>query len=229
MDIVLLIIALLNVASAIFAWVSRYGWRNDAIQVRDVIIREKDLHIQRLTNENQLVHNISPNSIRGYFELVDQEFTQYRSTIEDEIGELQSQLGIFSSKKKDLGENTNDIDIKNKTDEIKRQIKSLRRELTQLNKNIEVTEYLITNPFYEKPNKGSVDILINWFLAHYELSNNSVPFNRSRGGFQYINGGPYEISVELKEKFQVTPIRDILLAKDVIEKIGAEWVKKGQY
>lgn len=75
----------------------------------------------------------------------------------------------------------------------------------------------------------SVDDMVNWFMNNYEDPANGVPHESSEGGYQYINGGPYEAEEELREKFPTASDRS---TEEAVARINAEgdgWVKKGQY
>lgn len=106
---------------------------------------------------------------------------------------------------------------------------SLGDELSLISKYLEVTEFIVSDPFYESVKSPLITEMIDWFLSNYESAKNSVPYIASKGGYQYIYGGPYNPLKELGLKFPDSPIRDILSAVEVIEKNDSEWVRKGQY
>lgn len=53
--------------------------------------------------------------------------------------------------------------------------------------------------FTEEP--PAVQEMIAWFMTHYELPEESCPYESAEGGFQYIYGGPYSAEDALWNDF----------------------------
>jgi hypothetical protein len=71
--------------------------------------------------------------------------------------------------------------------------------------------------------------LLDWFRQHYEDPANGVPFDSAEGGYQYVNGGPYDAREVLQDAFEFVPVSVIDEAVNQIEAYGADWVKIGDY
>jgi PIN like domain len=68
-----------------------------------------------------------------------------------------------------------------------------------------------------------------WFFENYEDPAQGVPFESAEGGYQYVNGGPYNALEELMQQFPDAPEDALLEAGELIENEGWEWVKRGDY
>jgi len=80
----------------------------------------------------------------------------------------------------------------------------------------------------------TVNDIVAWFMKEYMDPANGVPYISSEGGYQYVNGGPYEARDVLNRMFD-TQVADastndnIEAALKIIEADGNAWVKVGDY
>lgn len=74
-----------------------------------------------------------------------------------------------------------------------------------------------------------VNELIDWFNEEYEDPAQHVSYDSGEGGYQYVNGGPYDASEVLSEEYPEIEEGLISRAVKLITNEGTEWVKKGQY
>jgi len=89
-----------------------------------------------------------------------------------------------------------------------------------------------TNHLDKEANVMKKEEIINemteWFFENYEDPANGVPYDGREGGYQYINGGPFDPQEILSEQF---PEYEEFIdeATSQIYPQGDEWVKKGDY
>jgi hypothetical protein len=77
---------------------------------------------------------------------------------------------------------------------------------------------------------SKVDEMVEWFFENYDDPANGVPYDGREGGYQYINGGPYNARDELADHFSdVDESLREQAAKDIETSGGWEWVKRGEY
>jgi hypothetical protein len=74
-----------------------------------------------------------------------------------------------------------------------------------------------------------VETLEAWFFENYKDPADGVPYDNREGGYQYVNGGPYEAGEELVQAFPNVPDHLVTMAADQIEFKGHEWVKRHEY
>ncbi len=80
------------------------------------------------------------------------------------------------------------------------------------------------------PNKPSAKVMAKWFLEHYQDPVHGVPYNGREGGYQYVNGGPYDASEQIQKHFPNAEVTDVEKAVEEIESDGiTEWVKAREY
>jgi hypothetical protein len=71
---------------------------------------------------------------------------------------------------------------------------------------------------------GIVDAMVEWFYANFEDPAHETPYDGREGGFQYIWGGPYEASDELRDAFDTVPNELIERAIEEVEADGiTDW------
>ena len=76
----------------------------------------------------------------------------------------------------------------------------------------------------------AVKEMTEWFEEHYEDPANGVPLEAAEGGYQYINGGPFDAHDALTDAFSGQyPDRWIAEASARVEANGTEWVRRGDY
>jgi hypothetical protein len=75
----------------------------------------------------------------------------------------------------------------------------------------------------------AVKQVIDWFLENYEDPANNVSYDSGKGGYQYVNGGPYHPMEVLRQKFESEPAKVIEEAVQQVVQSGGDWVRKGQY
>lgn len=69
--------------------------------------------------------------------------------------------------------------------------------------------------------------LVEWFLSRYEDPANSLPYVSAEGGYQWVEGGPYDASEVLQENFPEMPFEVIELAVSAIEEDGiTDWARQ---
>lgn len=71
--------------------------------------------------------------------------------------------------------------------------------------------------------------LIEWFFLRYKDPADGVPHDSSEGGYQYVNGGPYDPWEVLADAFHS---ENEGVIEDAVKEIyidGHEWVKRDQY
>ena len=72
--------------------------------------------------------------------------------------------------------------------------------------------------------------MAEWFLSNYKDPSDGVPYCSEDGGYQYINGGPYDASDILWSKFPDSREEDIQKALAEIEMVGGpDWVGINDY
>ena len=71
--------------------------------------------------------------------------------------------------------------------------------------------------------------MIAWFSNNYEDPAQHVPYETREGGYQYYSGGPYDALDELSQEYPDAHPDDIEEAAGMLEELGGEWVKIGQY
>lgn len=74
-----------------------------------------------------------------------------------------------------------------------------------------------------------VSEMVDWFLERYMDPANGVPFESQEGGYQYINGGPYDAEDVLTDNFPYATPDEIDEAVALIEPGGYEWVRSEDY
>ncbi len=73
--------------------------------------------------------------------------------------------------------------------------------------------------------------LVEWFNENYKDPADGVPFESAEGGYQFVNGGPYDAEDEIRGWWANTPG----ISEDVIEEsidqidVNTEWVKTDEY
>jgi hypothetical protein len=77
--------------------------------------------------------------------------------------------------------------------------------------------------------KNQVDEMIAWFFDNYMDPANGVPYESAEGGYQYVNGGPYNATDVLSSNFSNTTEEYIEEAVGIIENEGYDWVKRDDY
>ena len=77
--------------------------------------------------------------------------------------------------------------------------------------------------------KRSVTDMIEWFKSEYEDPAQGVPYNGREGGYQYVNGGPYNPIEVLPDKFEGQDEEKIDEAVEELLLEGHEWVRRGDY
>lgn len=80
--------------------------------------------------------------------------------------------------------------------------------------------------------KRSVKKMVAWFFERYEDPANGVPYDGREGGYQYVNGGPFDAREVLSDEFSDGTERTERIIDDAasqIEADGAEWVEVGSY
>jgi hypothetical protein len=82
---------------------------------------------------------------------------------------------------------------------------------------------------FADPNFQSALDLVTWFFELYQDPAQGVPFDSREGGYQYINGGPYDAEDVLMEQFPNVSEAVRALAVEQIEGYGAEWVRVEDY
>jgi hypothetical protein len=76
----------------------------------------------------------------------------------------------------------------------------------------------------------AIDEMTTWFEQAYDDPANGVPYESAEGGYQYINGGPFDALEVLTEEFSDRyPQRWIENAAGQIEENGTEWIRRGDY
>ncbi len=71
--------------------------------------------------------------------------------------------------------------------------------------------------------------LAEWFFERYKDPADGVPHDSAEGGYQYVNGGPYNAAEVLEENFPQTQLAVRNLAVEQIESYGYEWVGINDY
>lgn len=76
---------------------------------------------------------------------------------------------------------------------------------------------------------GDTKEMAEWFHAHYEDPANSLPYSSADGGYQWINGGPYEPLEVLQEEFDRVYSFDTIeaAAQAIVDEDGTyEWTPR---
>lgn len=71
--------------------------------------------------------------------------------------------------------------------------------------------------------------LVEWFFERYKDPADGVPHDSAEGGYQYVNGGPYDAAELLEENFPQTQLAVRNLAVEQIEPYGDAWVSVDDY
>lgn len=82
-----------------------------------------------------------------------------------------------------------------------------------------------TKELEEADSEHQKDMLVAWFSSRYQDPAHETPYNGREGGYQYINGGPFDAREELEHQFG-TLVTELVIdsAVDEIESDGTiEW------
>lgn len=74
--------------------------------------------------------------------------------------------------------------------------------------------------------------LVKWFFENYKDPSDGVPHDSSEGGYQYVNGGPYDAETELRSRWENIPLVSEEIIQEAIDRItesGHDWVKIDEY
>lgn len=71
--------------------------------------------------------------------------------------------------------------------------------------------------------------IVEWFFKHYKDPANGVPHDGKEGGYQYVNGGPYDAREVLEPVFGDAPPEAFESALAEITDLGYEWVRVDEY
>ncbi|MDR0946351.1 MAG: hypothetical protein LBM87_01200 [Ruminococcus sp.] len=77
--------------------------------------------------------------------------------------------------------------------------------------------------------KYKVDDLVKWFFQNYKNPADGVYYDKREGGYQYLNGGPYDAEEVLVEKYPDVDEDTLNKAVSNIEAQGYEWVGIDEY
>jgi hypothetical protein len=79
------------------------------------------------------------------------------------------------------------------------------------------------------PDYVPVDQMIEWFRGVFKDPADGVPYNSGEGGYQYINGGPYDALEELSAQFPNALPDELEAAASELEAESYEWVRHDEY
>lgn len=234
MEWIYAITALLNVLAAIFAWITSRRWKNDYLANCNEAIHIREQQIESLKHEVEVLNNLVPTRIREYFLTVKLRLEIHMRRLKNELEEITSALQDISVNLSAIrAKERSDIEEIKEFEEAERQLQckvsTLEDELAHMSQYLEVTRFVISDSFHETIKNPIIDEMVGWFFDNYESTANSVPYNASKGGYQYVYGGPYNVLKALSSHFSDSSVHDVLLAVEVVEKQGTEWVRKGQY
>ncbi len=71
--------------------------------------------------------------------------------------------------------------------------------------------------------------IVEWFQARYKDPVHGVPYDTGEGGYQYVDGGPFDARDVLENHFEFVPITEIDTAVRELEAEATEWVEKDKY
>lgn len=70
-----------------------------------------------------------------------------------------------------------------------------------------------------------VDVIVEWFRSHFDDPANGLPYDSNEGGYQWIDGGPYDAREEIESAFPEASEDELNEAVDRIEGDGVfEWM-----
>nr|WP_315492953.1 hypothetical protein [uncultured Pseudomonas sp.] len=73
--------------------------------------------------------------------------------------------------------------------------------------------------------KLQIEAMRQWFCSRYEDPANSTPYNGREGGYQFINGGPFEPDDQLQMRFSEYVPYEVIqhLVDDLHSEVGDQW------
>jgi hypothetical protein len=75
--------------------------------------------------------------------------------------------------------------------------------------------------------KSQIDAMVEWFHANFEDPANRLPYVSAEGGYQWVNGGPFDAREEVESNFPDAPQGLIEAAVDEIQSDGLfDWASK---
>ena len=75
-----------------------------------------------------------------------------------------------------------------------------------------------------------IESMSEWFLRNFKDPADGVPFDGRDGGYQYVNGGPYDARDEISEQFSSMPWQDVEDAAAMANRDGGpDWVREDEY
>lgn len=82
-------------------------------------------------------------------------------------------------------------------------------------------------PLTEEERQAEIDTMVEWFHQNYEDPANRLPYESAEGGYQWINGGPYDAREEIEGQFPNVAEDLIEAAVEEVESDGiSDWASQ---